>query len=70
MYICIKFSQEDLNSNHYSPYLTKTYIYRVTIMSKIRGGVYNVNRHMPHIDMIILTIFRNITKYNMFSMKP
>ena len=68
--MCLKFSHEYLNSNPCSPYLTKTYICKVTIMSKIRGSVYNVNRHMPHIDMIILTIFRNITKYNMFSMKP
>ena len=65
----IKFTHEDLNSNPCSPYLTKTYTCRVTIMSKVCGGVYNVNRHMLHINMIILTIFRNITKYNMFSMK-
>ena len=46
--MCIKLSREDLNSNPCSSHLTRTYTWKITITSKVRGGVYNVNRHAAY----------------------
>ena len=36
--MCVNIFPEDLNSDLYSPHLTITYTYGVTITSKVRGG--------------------------------
>ena len=35
MYMCLKFSHENLNPNSYTIYLTSTYTYKVTIMPNV-----------------------------------